>query len=113
MTTSVQTRVDGLAEKRTHTAASLVVDDGEVALRKTWHGRIVVSVAARRAAFVIFTDARHRSQTGARILAEIGDATAFPSAAHLAAYAGLAPVTRRSGSSIKGETPAMRGNRAL
>jgi transposase len=52
-------------------------------------------------------------RTGARILAEIGDATAFPSAAHLAAYAGLAPVTRRSGTSIKGETPSMRGNRAL
>ena len=52
-------------------------------------------------------------RTGARILAEIGDATAFPTAAHLAAYAGLAPVTRRSGSSIKGETPALRGNRAL
>ena len=52
-------------------------------------------------------------RTGARILAEIGDASAFPSAAHLAAYAGLAPVTRRSGSSIRGETPARRGNRLL
>lgn len=52
-------------------------------------------------------------RTGARILAEIGDATAFPSAAHLAAYAGLAPVTRRSGTSIEGETPSMRGNRPL
>ena len=52
-------------------------------------------------------------RTGARILAEIGDAAAFPSSAHLAAYAGLAPVTRRSGSSIKSETPALRGNRKL
>jgi transposase len=52
-------------------------------------------------------------RTGARILAEIGDASAFPSAAHLAAYAGLALVTRRSGSSIRGETPARRGNRLL
>lgn len=52
-------------------------------------------------------------RTGARILAEVGEATAFPSAAHLAAYAGLAPVTRRSGTSIKGEAPSMRGNRAL
>jgi len=34
-------------------------------------------------------------------------------AAHLAAYAGLAPVTRRSGTSIKGEVPSLRGNRAL
>lgn len=52
-------------------------------------------------------------RTGARILAEIGDASAFPTPAHLAAYAGLAPVTRRSGSSIRGETPPRRGNRLL
>lgn len=31
--------------------------------------------------------------TGARILLEVGDATAFPTSGHLAAYAGLAPVT--------------------
>ncbi|SEI23304.1 Transposase IS116/IS110/IS902 family protein, partial [Paraburkholderia hospita] len=35
------------------------------------------------------------------------------SAAHLAAYAGLAPVTRRSGSSIRGEHPSRRGNKVL
>jgi len=52
-------------------------------------------------------------RTAARILAEIGDACAFPSAAHLAAYAGLAPVTRRSGTSIRGESPSRRGNKAL
>jgi transposase len=52
-------------------------------------------------------------RTGARILAEIGDATTFPTAAHLAAYAGLIPVTRRSGSSIRGEAPPRRGNRLL
>ncbi|MDH6147989.1 hypothetical protein OKW46_001914 [Paraburkholderia sp. WSM4179] len=32
---------------------------------------------------------------------------------HLAAYAGLAPVTRRSGSSIRGEYPSRRGNKVL
>ncbi|WP_252861708.1 transposase, partial [Shigella sonnei] len=37
----------------------------------------------------------------------------FASAALLAAYAGLAPVTRRSGSSIRGEHPSRRGNKAL
>lgn len=42
-------------------------------------------------------------RTTARILVEIGDANSFPKAGHLAAYAGLAPITRRSGSSIKGE----------
>ncbi|MEY8197605.1 transposase, partial [Corynebacterium pseudotuberculosis] len=32
---------------------------------------------------------------------------------HLAAYAGIAPVTRRSGSSIRGEFPARSGNKRL
>ncbi len=38
---------------------------------------------------------------------------AFATAGHLAAYAGLAPVTRASGSSIRGEHPARRGNKQL
>jgi transposase len=37
----------------------------------------------------------------------------FASAAHLAAYAGLAPVTRRSGTSVRGETSSHRGNKRL
>lgn len=52
-------------------------------------------------------------RTGARILLEVGDGTAFVSAAHLAAYAGIAPTTRTSGTSIKGEHPARSGNRRL
>nr|WP_248861319.1 IS110 family transposase [Streptomyces halobius] len=52
-------------------------------------------------------------RTAARILIDVGDATAFPTAAHLAAYAGLAPVTRSSGSSIRGEHPSRRGNKQL
>lgn len=52
-------------------------------------------------------------RTAARILLEVGDASAFKSSAHLAAYAGIAPVTRSSGSSIKGEHPARTGNRKL
>ena len=52
-------------------------------------------------------------RTAARILVEVGDAGSFPTAGHLAAYAGLAPVTRRSGSSIKGEHPARGGNKRL
>ncbi|MCI0144230.1 transposase, partial [Arthrobacter bambusae] len=32
---------------------------------------------------------------------------------HLAAYAGIAPVTRRSGTSIRGEFPARSGNKQL
>ena len=46
-------------------------------------------------------------RTAARILIEVGDG----SAAHLAAYAGIAPVTRKSGSSIRGEHPARSGNK--
>ena len=52
-------------------------------------------------------------RTAAVILVEIGDASSFPTAAHLASYAGLAPVTRRSGSSIKGEHPNRAGNKRL
>jgi transposase len=52
-------------------------------------------------------------RTAIKILTIVGDGSAFPTAAHLAAYAGLAPVTRRSGTSIKGETRSHRGNRAL
>ncbi len=51
-------------------------------------------------------------RTAARLLTEIAH-KAFASAAHLAAYAGLAPVTRRSGSSIRGEHPSRRGNKVL
>lgn len=53
------------------------------------------------------------TRTGARILAEIGDGTAFASGSKLAAYAGLAPVTRQSGTSIKGEHRSRRGNHRL
>ncbi len=51
-------------------------------------------------------------RTGGRILIDVGDGTAFPSAAHLAAYAGLVPATRSSGSSIRGEQPSRRENKS-
>jgi transposase len=51
-------------------------------------------------------------RTAARLLTEV-TGRPFASAAHLAAYAGLAPVTRRSGSSIRGEHPSRRGNKNL
>lgn len=50
-------------------------------------------------------------RTAARILLEVGDGSAFATAGHLAAYAGIAPVTHRSGTSIRGEHPARFGNR--
>ncbi|WP_029537708.1 IS110 family transposase [Rhodococcus erythropolis] len=52
-------------------------------------------------------------RTAARILLEVGDGSAFKSAGHLAAYAGIAPVTHRSGTWIRGEHPARSGNRKL
>ena len=51
-------------------------------------------------------------RTAARLLTEVV-CRDFHSAAHLAAYAGLSPVTRRSGSSIRGEHPSRRGNKVL
>jgi transposase len=52
-------------------------------------------------------------RTGARILLEVGDGSARTSAGHLAADAGIAPVTHRSGTTIRGEHPARSGNRKL
>lgn len=43
-------------------------------------------------------------KTATQILLTIGGGSDFDSAGHLAAYAGIAPVTRRSGSSIRGST---------
>ena len=51
-------------------------------------------------------------RTAARVLTEIVGKD-FISAAHLASYAGLAPVTRRSGTSIRGEHPSRSGNKVL
>ena len=51
-------------------------------------------------------------RTAARLLTDVAS-RAFASAAHLAAYAGLAHATRRSGSSVRGEHPSRRGNKQL
>jgi transposase len=52
-------------------------------------------------------------RTGARTLAEIGDPTRFKDGGRLAAYAGLAPVDRRSGKSINNASASRRGNHRL
>jgi len=51
-------------------------------------------------------------RTEARLLTEVAGKQ-FASAGHLASYAGLAPVTRRSGSSIRSEHASRRGNKTL
>ena len=50
-------------------------------------------------------------RTAARILLYVGEASQFPTAGHLAAYAGLAAVT--SDTSIRDEFPARSGNKRL
>lgn len=52
-------------------------------------------------------------RTGARVLAEIGDGSRFANGSKLASYAGLAPVTRQSGSSLNHEAQSRRGNHRL
>ena len=53
------------------------------------------------------------ARTAVALLLTLGDGSTFATAGHLAAYAGLAPVTRQSGRSICGERQPRRGNRAL
>jgi transposase len=50
---------------------------------------------------------------GARITVEIGDIGRFKTSAHLAAYAGLGPTPRQSGTSIRGNVPSRHGNHRL
>jgi transposase len=52
-------------------------------------------------------------RAGARILAEIGDGSAFRDGGKLAARAGLAPATRQSGTSLNAETRSRRGSHQL
>ena len=53
------------------------------------------------------------TKTAIAVLLAVGDASSFPSAGHLASYAGIAPTTWQSGKSIKGEHPSRAGNKQL
>lgn len=53
------------------------------------------------------------TRLGARMLTEIGDVSRFPTADHFASYAGLAPRTRQSGTSINHESRSPMGNKRL
>lgn len=50
---------------------------------------------------------------GAELLVEVGDVSRFPSAGHLAAYAGIAPISRDSGKSTGNRMRARGGNKRL
>ena len=52
-------------------------------------------------------------KTTSTILLSIGDGSTFKDAAHPAAYAGIAPTSRHTGTSIHGEHPSRSGNKAL
>ncbi|SCF98510.1 transposase, partial [Streptomyces sp. Ncost-T10-10d] len=52
-------------------------------------------------------------RTSAAVIVAIGDGTGFPTAGQLASYAGLAPATKSSGTSIRGKHAPHRGNRLL
>jgi transposase len=81
--------------------------------RKLLAGRIEELLEAHPLSKVLTSMPGIGVRTGARILIEVGDGSTFPTAGHLAAYAGLAPATRSSGSSIRGEQPSRRGNKQL
>ncbi len=81
--------------------------------RKLLAGRIEELLEAHPLSKVLTSMPGIGFRAGARILIDVGDGSSFPSAAHLAAYAGLAPATRSSGSSIRGEQPSRRGNKQL
>ena len=52
-------------------------------------------------------------KTASNIVLPIGDCQDFADAAHLAAYAGITPTTRQSGTSVRGEFPTRAGNKQL
>lgn len=81
--------------------------------RKLLAGRIEELLEAHLLSKVLMSMPGVGVRTGARILIEVGDGSTSPTAGHLAAYAGLAPATRSSGSSIRGEQPSRRGNKQL
>lgn len=51
--------------------------------------------------------------TAATFIAEVGDASSFPTSAKLASYAGLSPKVRQSGTSVNSVTKPKGGNRRL
>jgi transposase len=100
-------------------AAALIVPSLAASLtavldqRRLLGGRIEELLEAHPLSKVLMSMPGVGVRTGARILIEVGDGSTFPTAGHLAAYAGLTPATRSSGSSIRGEQPSRRGNKQL
>jgi transposase len=81
--------------------------------RRTLEGQIESLLEAHPLAKVLTSMPGVGVRTAAVLLVTVGDGSSFPSAAHLASYAGLAPTTKSSGTSIHGEHAPRGGNRQL
>ncbi|MBH5334889.1 IS110 family transposase [Streptomyces pactum] len=81
--------------------------------RRALHARIEALLEAHPLSRVLTSMPGIGVRTAAILLTTVGDASTFPTAAHLASYAGLAPATRQSGTSIHGEHAPRGGNRQL
>ncbi|MFB7294046.1 IS110 family transposase [Actinacidiphila glaucinigra] len=81
--------------------------------RRSLEAQIATLLEAHPLAEVLISMPGIGVRTAAVLLTTIGDGSSFPSAAHLASYAGLAPTTKQSGTSIHGEHAPRGGNRQL
>jgi len=94
--------------------AELVTDlDRIVQQRKTLAAQIEQLFLSHPLGKVLVTLTGFGPRTGARTLAEIGDPNRFANGGRLAAYAGFAPVDRRSGTSINSASRSRSGNHRL
>lgn len=82
------------------------------ASRDTLHAQVETLVEAHPLHTVLSSIPAVGIRTEARILTEVIGKD-FPTAGHLASYAGLSPVTWRSGTSIRGDHSSRRGNKIL
>jgi transposase len=82
------------------------------AARDTLHAQVENIVEAHPLHAVLSSIPAVGIRTEARILTEVAGKD-FATAGHLASYAGLSPVTWRSGSSIRGDHSSRRGNKVL
>lgn len=100
-------------------AVELVIPRVAAQIKELKHQRTIVAEEVEKLlddfplSQVLMSMPRAGIKTAAAILLTIGDASSFKTSGHLAAYAGIAPVTRRSGTSIRGEFPARSGNKQL
>ena len=94
--------------------AELADDLERIALkRKELAGQVEEAFLAHPLGQVLVTLCGFGPRTGSRTLAEIGDPHRFANGGRLAAYAGLAPVDRRSGTSLNTAGRSRAGNHRL